>query len=331
MSSFKVMTWNIENLFQVGGESGPKTEDEYQKKLESLAEAIKLLAPDVLALQEIGSLVAFDDLMGLLQGNYPHSQLSENPDPRGIRVGFVSRLPIEEFEDILEFPETGLASVPGIDSKGNPTEVTRLGRGALRIRVDANENFAVHLITAHLKSKLLTFPSPTGNARFNPKNEDERAKVAGIALLKRTAEATALRIKSNELVEANASQGLIVLGDLNDVTDAATTQILNGPGGSEIGSGGFNRPDKGDDSRLFNLAPLISEDRRYSRIYQGSRELIDHILVSEEFMPGKPRALPTVDSHVDIFGQLPSVTDDPGTRRGKPASDHAPVTAIFEL
>jgi endonuclease/exonuclease/phosphatase family metal-dependent hydrolase len=152
-----------------------------------------------------------------------------------------------------------------------------------------------------------------------------------MALLKRTAEATALRVKASELLEGNDAQALILLGDLNDVANAATTQILNGPGGSEIGTGGFDRTDKGDDTRLFNLAPLIPEERRYSRINQGNKELIDHILVSQELLSGHPRSLPTVDSHINIFGTLPSVTSDPGARRGKSTSDHAPVTAKFEI
>ena len=40
---------------------------------------------------------------------------------------------------------------------------------------------------------------------------------------------------------------------------AATTQILLGPPGSEIGTGGFDRPDQGDAERLWNLAPLLPE------------------------------------------------------------------------
>jgi endonuclease/exonuclease/phosphatase family metal-dependent hydrolase len=149
--------------------------------------------------------------------------------------------------------------------------------------------------------------------------------------IKRTAEAVALRVKANELLEDNSIQALILLGDLNDVTNAATTQILNGPGGSEIGTDGFDRPDRGDDTRLFNLAPLIAESRRFSRINQGNKELIDHIFVSQELLPGTPRKRPVVDSHVDIFGFLPSVSSNPRDRQGKPASDHAPVTATFEV
>jgi hypothetical protein len=176
MSAFQLMTWNIENLFQVGDEGGAKTETEYQQKLQSLAEAIQTLAPDVLALQEIGSPAAFSDLIGLIQNSYPHSQLSAHPDPRGIRVGFLSKYPIDDHKDIVEFPETGLSSIPGIDSKEKPIKITRLGRGALRIRVEPIANFPVNLITAHQKSKLLTFPSVNGGPRFSLKDENKRAQ-----------------------------------------------------------------------------------------------------------------------------------------------------------
>ena len=72
----------------------------------------------------------------------------------------------------------------------------------------------------------------------------------------------------------------MVLGDLNDEVEAATTQILNGPPGSEIATTGFNHPDQGDVQRLWNLAPRIPEAQRFSRKYWGRSELIDHIFVS---------------------------------------------------
>jgi endonuclease/exonuclease/phosphatase family metal-dependent hydrolase len=333
MTSFKIMTWNLENLFLAGGDFGPKTPELFQQKLEVLAKVILRLDPDVLAVQEVGEPAAFDELVAKLQGRYPHAILSNHPDLRGIRVGFLSKLQIEEPQDIVGFPAGGLASVPGIDSQGNPTPVTQFGRGALGIRVRPKPDFSVHLITTHLKSKLLTYPSPPHHPRFEPMDENERARVAGFALLRRTAEAAALRVEANKLVEKNSQNALIVLGDMNDVVDAATTQILNGPSGSEIGTPGFQRRDRGDDARLFNLAPCIPEARRFSRIHHQNKELIDHIFVSEELLPGHPRKTPEVDSHVDVFDPqpLPSIGDDPKKRQGEPGSDHAPVTAIFEL
>jgi endonuclease/exonuclease/phosphatase family metal-dependent hydrolase len=131
-------------------------------------------------------------------------------------------------------------------------------------------------------------------------------------------------------LENNAENAVVLLGDMNDVPSAATTQILLGPGGSEIGTRSFSRPDQGDDARLFNLAPLIPEERRYSRIYQGNKELIDHIFVSAEMLPGRPRRLPAVDSGIAL-NPMPSITDNPNERRGELGSDHAPITAIFEL
>jgi hypothetical protein len=52
-------------------------------------------------------------------------------------------------------------------------------------------------------------------------------------------------------------QAVVVLGDLNDEPEAATTQLLQGPPGSEIGTAGYDRPDQGDGQRLWNLAARI--------------------------------------------------------------------------
>jgi endonuclease/exonuclease/phosphatase family metal-dependent hydrolase len=109
-----------------------------------------------------------------------------------------------------------------------------------------------------------------------------------------------------------------VLGDLNDEPDAATTQLLLGPRGSEIGTRGEGRPDQGDGSRLWNLAPRLPADRAFSRVHRGRGELIDHILVS--------RALLERTQHVTTgLGDLPSIEYDPRERRDATASDHAPV------
>lgn len=70
---------------------------------------------------------------------------------------------------------------------------------------------------------------------------------------------------------------VIVVGDMNDGPDAVTTQLLLGPP-----DGDPHRPDKGDDVRLYNLSDQIPQDHRYSRIFNGQKELIDHILLSRE-------------------------------------------------
>lgn len=331
MDSFIVTTWNVENLMQPNVDDVDKVRA-FQRKLELLTKVIVQLNPDVIGLQEVGSEAALLALKQGVNNTYPYHAVSTFPDRRGIRVAFLSKWEIVDQEDIVEFPEGPALKINGLMPDGTLKSYTRMGRGALRIQVKEN-GVAIDVINTHLKSKLLSFSRPGGGSRFQPKDETERVQVAGIAVLRRTAEAVTVRSRINELLEGDASRPLILLGDLNDVPDAQTSLILNGPPGSEIGTRGFSRPDVGDDVRLFNLSPLIDEERRLSRVFRGKGELLDQILASVKLFPsaGKKRKLPKVDSYVDFAEQLPSITEDPSKRRDKAAPDHAPVTAAFQL
>lgn len=195
-----------------------------------------------------------------------------------------------------------------------------MGRGALRVRVAVGAH-QLDVVTCHLKSKLLSFPG----GRFEPHDEGERARFAAYALDRRAAEAVTVRAYANRLLDGHGDErAVIVLGDLNDEPLAATTQILLGPPGSEIDTPGFARSDRGDPWRLWNLAPRISEQRRFTRVFHGRPELIDHILVSHALLT----PLPAVDTG-DV--QPPSITEVLTARRDDPASDHAPVLARFPL
>jgi endonuclease/exonuclease/phosphatase family metal-dependent hydrolase len=332
VTTFKTMTWNVENLFRPEPGATQPDRQRFQRKLELLAGVINQLAPDVVALQEVGGEEPLHDLQQALVGTYPHHAVSAFPDRRGIRVAFLSKHLVDEQADIVDFPPGPALDIHDLNATGDSTPITRMGRGALRIRVTKND-LTVDLITAHLKSKLLTFPRPGGSS-FVPRDEDERAQVAGIALMRRMAEAVSLRIRANALLRGNDQHPLLLLGDFNDVPEAQTSLLLNGPPGSEIGTGGFNRPDQGDDVRLFNLGPAIAQDRRFSRVHHGRGELLDQIFASEEFFPlgqDNHRLHPQVDSHIDFEGSLPSVGDDPAERAREIAPDHAPVTANFDL
>lgn len=161
-----------------------------------------------------------------------------------------------------------------------------MGRAALRARVEISGQ-PLDLITCHLKSKLLTFPpGPTGRPRFNTDDEDERSRYAVYALNRRAAEAAAVRAAASTLLDNHGQERrLVVLGDLNDVPEAATTQILYGPLGSEIGTAGFLQADKGDRQRLWNLAARIPQDQRLPALPWPQRADRPH--------PGQPRARPS--------------------------------------
>jgi endonuclease/exonuclease/phosphatase family metal-dependent hydrolase len=333
MPNFTVMTWNVENLFRPEDDAATEEQERYELKLSLIAGLINLRGPDVVALQEVGGVGPLQDLQQALDGTYPHRIISLFPDSRGIRVAFLSALPLDEpSEDIVDFPSGPALDVNDLTATGGSEPITRMSRGALRIRV-TKDGLTLDVITAHLKSKLLTFPRPGGSS-FTPRNEGERAQAAGVALLKREAEAVTLRLRINSFLEGNGHLPLLLLGDFNDVPEAQTSLILNGPPGSEIGTPGFNRPDVGDDARLFNLAPIIPEARRFSRKHHGRGELIDQIFASEEMLPfeqNNHRRLPDVDSLIDFAGELPSIGDNPDARAQAVMPDHAPVIASFDL
>jgi endonuclease/exonuclease/phosphatase family metal-dependent hydrolase len=311
-----VGTWNLENLFRPGSEFGPSDQSAYEAKLGALADVINRLAPDVLAVQEVGDPDALADLGAKLDGDWRIETSTVFEEDHPIRVGVLSQLPLSEVEQVSRF----LAPLAPVQVDDDGTTIDAMGRGALRVRVAA-EDHEVDVVTCHLKSKLLSFPG----GRFQPRDEGERARFAAYALHRRAAEAVTVRTYANGLLDGHGDErAVIVLGDLNDEPLAATTEMLLGPPGSEIGTAGFDRPDRGDPWRLWNLAPLIPEERRFTRVFYGRRELIDHILVSRALVS----PLPEVDTGVV---QLPSITEVASARRDDPASDHAPVVARFPL
>lgn len=313
-----VATWNVENLYRPGAEFGPPDEQTYQRKLDALAATIRSIQPDVIGLQEIGSEEALSDLVTRLTPSLgPLRQVcSEEPDQRGIRCAVLTRFEVVGSRNWSGFPRPLRPVQVSDDSTTNA-----MGRGALQVRVLVGDE-RLDVVVAHLKSKLISYPG----GRFQPKDEGERGRYAVYALGRRAAEAYALRRLADLLVAGEGQRrAVVVLGDFNDGVDAASTQILQGPAGSEFGTGGEKTPDAGDAWRLWNLAPLLADEESFSRVYKGRGELIDHIFVSHR-LKGQVRS---VRSLVDRG--LPSVGDDPAARRDAEDSDHAPIVATFDL
>ena len=304
----RIGTWNLENLAPPGPDPAtPDGQAAYHAKLDTLAATITRLEPDVLAVQEVLNPTALDDLITRLAGTW-RTALAE-PDRRGIRVGFLSRAALTRLEQVTDFPP-GLGPVQ-TDDTGQV--LTGLGRPGLRARV-RRDGWTIDLVSVHLKSKLLTFPG----GRFTPRDEDERTRYAVYALHRRAAEAAGIRGYVTRLLTEDPGAAVVVAGDLNDDPQAATTQILHGPPGSEVGTAGFDRPDAGDPQRLWNTAGFIDQADRWSRVYRGRRELIDHVLVSHALIDAV-EGVSTGAMAVDSIG------DEPGSRRNAPASDHRPV------
>jgi hypothetical protein len=131
------MTWNVENLFLPGSGDGPADQDTFDAKLDALETVLRALVPDVVALQEIGSPEAPGALRDRVADlGYKDPVESSLPDSRGIRVAFLSRLPVVgDAVEVSVFPPD-IDPVQVSDSE-DPAERTtdRMGRGALEITV----------------------------------------------------------------------------------------------------------------------------------------------------------------------------------------------------
>ena len=193
-----ITTWNVQNL--------AKSDLAFADKLDFLVGTLQALASDVVALQEILDLNALQDLATRL-GFQP---VAATPDGRGNRVAIfptrnvLARPP----QQIDQWQLAQGVHVRDFQRNGAIGILPRFPRPAFQITI-AHDGGELDIVTAHLKSKLLTF-----GTNFSTTNETLRARTAYFALERRAAEATSLREHVTSLL--SAGRKVVVLGDLND-------------------------------------------------------------------------------------------------------------------
>ncbi len=179
----------------------------YKKKpaaTKKLAERIKDLDVDVLAVQEVENIEALDEFVethGLRRAGYRHLVLVEGNDDRLIDVGVISRLPIGS-----------VTSWRHRTYKNRPKEQPVFSRDLLEVDI-LSENRQRLLLTVyvnHLKSKLA-------------KNAKEKRE--GNQRRKRQAETIAAILR-----ERPPPGPFVVVGDLNDGPDTARLKPLRDAG-----------------------------------------------------------------------------------------------------
>jgi hypothetical protein len=96
---------------------------------------------------------------------------------------------------------SGLAPVQVGDPPQPLPTTADIGRGALQVTVTADSH-PITILTAHLKSKLLTFP----NGRFQPRDEGERARFSAYALYLRAAQAVTIHSQLDQVLHGAAAR-----------------------------------------------------------------------------------------------------------------------------
>ena len=321
-----VATCNVLNLAQAGrsfyANQDPYSETEYRRKLDWLGARLRSLNADVLAFQEVWDEVALRGALARSGLHYPNVFVpgaESGPGQHGAqgtpRVGIATRLAVEGVESWPEFPAGCAVEVPGLGPH------TRFERPPLMVTLRLKHGQELRVVTAHLKSKRPKFlQDAQGRALEDSDDPAVAARATLRSLLMRAAEALALRLKVIDLLHRTRTP-LVLMGDLNDGPHSATTQLIAATSDVAYDKGAF-------DTALFNAwdvqrAPL-RRDVAYSHIHQGYPEVLDQILVSEEFTPDSRRRIGEV-LRVDAFN------DHLHEGRDRSRSDHGFVRALLRL
>ena len=248
VKTFRVATFNVENYLD--GTAARCCVKSAESKAQ-VRECIRALRPDVLALQEMGSVAALLELRAALQAeglDFPHWEHVTGSDA-DVHVAILSRFPFS-----ARRPHTD-------DSFELGGQRFRVRRGFAEVDVQVNPGCQFTLLAAHLKSK--------------------NAVPEGDAAALRLEEAKLLRSKIDARLATNAEAKLIVLGDFNDTENSATLRTIRGNGARELfdprptdaGSGAGAELKSGETAQGAAWTNYWPESDRYERI--------DYLLVSQ--------------------------------------------------
>jgi hypothetical protein len=231
--SFRIMTWNVENLFDfvVPHPSSPPlpTVSEYKLNISRAAQTIQAAGlPTVIAFQEVENLEILEDIAAepLLAVYDYQAALIEGTDSRGIDVGYLVRGDQAEIINTIQYP-----------APGNITS-----RPPLLIELSlAGSDAHLYLLNNH-------FTSMSGGEQATEPRRDAQA-------------AWNVQI-TRDILEQNSGALIAVMGDLNSYYGSKPLQTL-------------------EDAELMNLFDWLGPEERYSYVYQGVSQVLDHIMVNE--------------------------------------------------
>ena len=342
-NQFAVATFNLLNLHDAQTPFYDKegyTLAQYNEKCDWIAHQLDNLDADIVGFQEVWSEKALADAvrrsskMSGAQVIIAPGAIQGNKLPK---VGIVSRLPlIGKVESIQEIPASLALDLPGPVQANLPVEPRKhalFSRPILKAQFNLS---AAHdtpqiltVFVLHLKSKRPNAYEVTVNGEQLREDLDDAATEARASLrslIMRGIEATAVRSLVLQTI-AHSNTPTIVLGDFNDSADSVTTEIITGR------SAPFDKA--GRDTTLFNAADLtyrhkMTRDVTYSHVHQDDPGTLDHVLVSEEFLPNSKFSqfvVQKVDFFNDHLNERNPLTSDHGVVRVRFRSNAVPTFA----
>ncbi|MFQ5516304.1 MAG: hypothetical protein ACE5E8_01920 [Acidimicrobiia bacterium] len=265
-----ITTFNVENLFDLVdnpdkddiGTGGAADAAELETQLTKLALAVRveLRLPDVLVVEEVentGILQELGDRVNAAAGTDYVATSFETSDGRGIEVGFLWD---DDRVDLLDAFQITEAVVPGTEAAFGPSSPSP-GReplvGVFRIR-----GHVVTIIGNHFKSK--RGDDPLFGINWPPIRVSEA---------QRKGQAHVVRAFVDMVFDTDPHAMVMVTGDLNDFEFGEPGEGPDHPAAILAGSRGPRF--------LSNLLFRESRSQRWSFVFDGNSQILDHMLVSQ--------------------------------------------------
>jgi len=237
-----------------------------QRELLALAKTLSWANPDLVSMQEVGSLSALKDLNSLLKKPFKHLLLAQTNSDRGIHLGFMSRFPLtlHSHRDLPLLDDAGDPLTDILHRDGTQLEPMRLQRDISVVEIgspDPDKTPPLFVANVHLKS--------AGKRPWNTLSP----------LVVRTAEVRVLACVINDLQASNPGCELMVMGDFNDNPTSPAFAAL----------------EKLDHGALYDplMRELVPVNPRISTYWPKRRTRIDRILLNKQakkrYLPGSIR------------------------------------------
>jgi predicted extracellular nuclease len=300
-------TYNLFNLFddivdegklQTRSASSLWTAEEVELKIAKHAQAIHdyLREPDLIAVQEIEKLALLEQLADTapIKADYG-AILYDGPDIRGIDTGLMYRtdkVKVLDWESRQGCTTLDDDLGPGYDPDHScgASENPLFSRRPLVAHLETLEDGAdFWVIVNHFKSK----SQDTFSTQVTLPRRVEQAAFVGSLV--------------EEIQNENPGAKVIVTGDLNDFEDRTPLTTLEGYG-------------------LQNMIYEVDKEDRYTFIYRGVSEMLDHMLIN----PAMEDSFKEIDiTHFNLDYPYWEYANNPNI--GIAASDHDVIIGVFEL
>ncbi|PZO09928.1 MAG: nuclease [Leptolyngbya foveolarum] len=322
-------TFNLYNLQlpEVEWHKKVYSQAEYAEKIKWSAATLIRLDADVIAFQELWSKQCLVDLFEAAGLEKDYTLCFIKDEWYNIAVAAAVRKPwqVIERKNHKDFPSNINLSKPrssdGEDDELNIT-IDRFSRTVLQLSINHEDAQAklptIEVLITHLKSKL---PTVLGTKSKALKAHQE-AIGSALSTIRRTSEAAALRVLLTTLMKGT-DQPVVVLGDLNDGVLSNTLSIITQQPPSRMYES--SRVGNRNDAGLYTASLLQQmrslKDAYYTHEFKGIQEVIDHVLVSEQFYDHS-------DRRVWSFREM-RVWNDYLEDDDNSSSDHGVVSTYF--